>query len=413
MTDAPETEVEITRLGRHGDGVDASGAVFAPLTLPGERIAGRPDAKGRIAAPRILRASPDRAEPPCPAYGDCGGCQIMHASEDFAARWKSERIAVALAAQGLSAPLRPIAVSPPASRRRAVLSARRTRTGVLLGFHARRADRLVPLPGCRVLRAEITEAAPALAAIAALAASRRGELKLAVTATEGGLDVDLRGAPAPDGRTAAQAAALAGRAGWARLSWGAETLALARPPAVRFGRARVVPPPGGFLQATEEAEVTLAAAVAEALGPARRIADLFAGAGAFALRLAERAEVHAVDADAPALAALSAGWRAAAGGLRRVTTETRDLFRRPLLPAELARLDGAVIDPPRAGAAAQAQALARAALPRLAMVSCNPETFARDARTLVDGGWRLDWVQPVDQFRWSAHVELAAGFSRF
>jgi len=181
---------------------------------------------------------------------------------------------------------------------------------------------------------------------------------------------------------------------------------------IRFGRTAVTPPPGGFLQATREGETALLAAVREAVGGARRIVDLFAGAGTFALPLAEGAEVRAVEADAAHLAALAAGWRGAAGALKRVETERRDLFRRPLQPAELKGVEAVVIDPPRAGAAAQSEALARSAVPRIAAVSCNPETFARDARTLVDAGYALEWVRPVDQFRWSAHVELAAAFTR-
>ena len=405
------TEVEVARLGRHGDGVSADGGVFAPLTLPGELVAGEV-AEGRMEAPEVLRPSADRVAPPCPAFGACGGCQLMHASDAFVAGWKRDRIAEALASRGLAAELRGTATSPEGSRRRAVLSGRRLREGAAMGFHARRGARIVEIAPCRVLRPEIVAARAGLTALTALAASRKGEVKLAVTVTGGGLDVDLRGARPLDGRLAAQAAAMAGREGWARLAWEGEVLALARSPSVRFGSAAVVPPPGGFLQATEAGEAALAGAVAEAVGPARRVADLFAGCGTFALRLAETAEVRAVEADAAHLAALAAGWRAAGGRLKRVETETRDLFRRPLPPAELAKLDAVVLDPPRAGAKAQAEQLAASAVPRLAMVSCNPETFARDARALIDGGYSLDWVLPVDQFRWSAHVELAAQFTR-
>ncbi|MCC5983842.1 MAG: class I SAM-dependent RNA methyltransferase, partial [Rhodobacteraceae bacterium] len=195
----------------------------------------------------------------------------------------------------------------------------------------------------------------------------------------------------------------------ARLAWEGEVIALAALPAQTFGRAQVVPPPGAFLQATEDGEATLLAAVRGAVGDAARVADLFAGCGTFTLPLAERAEVHAVEGDAAMLAALDAGWRRAAG-LKRVRTETRDLFRRPLLADELACFDAVVIDPPRAGAAAQVAELARAQVPVIAAVSCNPVTFARDARVLVAAGYCLQTVQVVDQFRWSAHVELAARF---
>jgi 23S rRNA (uracil1939-C5)-methyltransferase len=199
--------------------------------------------------------------------------------------------------------------------------------------------------------------------------------------------------------------------GLARLTWEGETVALRTAPMQRFGAALVSPPPGAFLQATAEGEAALVAAVREATGPARRILDLFAGAGTFALPLAETADLHAVEGDAALLVALDKGWRQTPG-LHRVTTETRDLFRRPLEPDELGAFDAVVIDPPRAGAEAQTRALARARVPVIAAVSCNPVTFARDARILVEAGYRIDWVQPVDQFRWSAHVELVARLSR-
>jgi 23S rRNA (uracil1939-C5)-methyltransferase len=184
-----------------------------------------------------------------------------------------------------------------------------------------------------------------------------------------------------------------------------------RTPEVTMGRARVVPPPGGFLQPTRDGEAALMEAVGEAVGDAGRIADLFAGSGTFTLPLAEQAEVHAVEGEQDALAALDAAWRATPG-LKRVHCERRDLTQRPLLPAELKGVEAVIIDPPRAGARAQAEQLARGEVPRIASVSCNPATFARDARILIDGGYRLDWVQPVDQFRWSSHVELVAAFRR-
>jgi 23S rRNA (uracil1939-C5)-methyltransferase len=197
----------------------------------------------------------------------------------------------------------------------------------------------------------------------------------------------------------------------ARLSWDGEVVFQSEPPVLAMGVARVSPPPGAFLQATPEGEAALLRAVLEATDGARRVADLFAGCGTFALPVAQRAEVHAVEGSSQMLAALDHGWRTALG-LKRVSTETRDLFRRPLMPDELARFDAVVIDPPRAGAEAQIGQIAAAQLPRVAAVSCNPVTFARDARALVTAGYRLDWVQVVDQFRWSAHVELTACFTR-
>lgn len=401
----------IERLGRRGDGVAVRGdaRALASLTLPGEDIEGEAE-DGRIAAPRIVTPSVQRVAAPCPHYRACGGCALMHGSDDFVAGWKIGVVQAALAAQGIAASVAMAHVSPPRSRRRAVLSGRRTKKGTLLGFHRRFSEVVVDLADCMVLRPAILAALPDLRRLVVLGGSRAGELALTVTDTLTGLDVAVRGGKEISADLFAQLAALAREAGWARLVWGDEPLLL-RPPEVQFGRARVVLPPGGFLQATAEGESALLAAVRAIVGEAGRIADLFAGAGTFSLPLAERAEVHAVEGLSAPLAALDAGWRGAQG-LRRVTTETRDLARRPLLPDELARFDAVVIDPPRTGAAAQAAALAESAVPLVAWVSCDPVTFARDARRMIEGGYAMGPVGVVDQFRWSPHVELTAAFRR-
>ena len=198
--------------------------------------------------------------------------------------------------------------------------------------------------------------------------------------------------------------------GLSRLTWNGEIVALRAQPMLRFGRANVPLPYGAFLQATAEGEAALLAAVTETVAKARRITDLFAGIGTFALPLALTAEVHAVEGEAAMLMALDKGFRMAEG-LKRVTHEVRDLYRRPLEPDEFKGIDAVVIDPPRAGAEAQSHTLAKSKVPVIASVSCNPATFARDAKILIAGGYRLDWVQPVDQFRWSSHVEIAARFT--
>jgi 23S rRNA (uracil1939-C5)-methyltransferase len=392
----------IERLGHQGDGI-ATGPVFVPMTLPGEVVEAEVTGD-RAAGAKIVTPSPDRVAAPCPHYRACGGCAVMHGSDAFVADWKVGVVRQALAAQGLDAPVTALHTSPPASRRRATLAGRRTRSGALVGFHGRASATLVDIPRCRVLRPEIVAALPALAEVTGLAASRASEVALAVTLTDTGLDLAVTGARPWDARTlAAPLAAL----GFARITWNGERAVEATPPALRIGAAQVPLPPGAFLQATAEGQAALTDAVRRAIGPARRIADLFSGLGTFALPLAGTAQVHAVEADAALLAALDAGWRHAPG-LHRITTEVRDLFRRPLDPDELARFDAVVIDPPRAGAQAQTERLARARPPVIAAVSCNPATFARDARLLADAGYRLDWIEVVDQFRWSAHVELAA-----
>jgi 23S rRNA (uracil1939-C5)-methyltransferase len=280
----------------------------------------------------------------------------------------------------------------------------------LLGFHARGSDTLVAVPQCRLLHPELMKAFPALEALVMTGGSRKTELALTITRTLAGPDVSVTGGKPLDGQLRLELARVAETHGLSRLTWDKEVVALRTAPMQHMGRALVAPPPGAFLQATEEGESALIGAVQEAVGAARKITDLFAGAGTFALPLAATAEVHAVEGDAAMMAALDKGWRQAEG-LKRVTTETRDLFRRPLEPDEFRHVAAVVIDPPRAGAEAQTRTLAVAKVPVIAAVSCNPVTFARDARILTEAGYRLDWVQPVDQFRWSAHVELAARFS--
>lgn len=399
----------ITRLGHHGDGV-AEGPVFVPRVLPGEVVGGVIET-GRMAAPRIVTPSPERIRPPCPHYRACGGCALQHAREEFVADWKAGVIVQALAAQGLEAAFRAPHVSPLASRRRATFAGRRLKTGALVGFHGRASDVITPVPDCLILHPDLTGALPLLEEVTVMAASRKAVLSLALTRSEAGLDLAIAGGRSLDGALRAELGRWAGQAGLARMAYDGEVVALAAAPFHQIGRAQVTPPPGAFLQATIEAEAAMQAATREIAKGALRVVDLFAGCGTFTLPLAEAAEVHAVEGDAAMLAALDAGWRHATG-LKRVTHEVRDLFRRPLLPEELARFDVAVIDPPHARAEAQTDALAQSRVGRIAALSCNPVTFARDAKRLVQGGYRLEWVQLIDQFRFSPHVELAALFTR-
>lgn len=417
--------VTVRRLGHLGDGIAPSGAegdqsgdvsapVLVPGALPGEVVEGTlgdgPDGTARMSAARIVTPSPDRVRPPCPHARRCGGCALQHARDAFVADWKQEVVRRALAGQGMDTVFRPLLTSPAGSRRRAVLAGRRTKKGVLVGFHARGSDTIVPIGGCILLHPDLMAALSTLEAVTAALASRSATLSLTLTRSDTGLDLAIVGAPpvAPD-RVAALAE-IAAAAGIVRVSAGPEVLVQSALPTLCFGPARVVPPPGAFLQATAEGEAALLAAVGEAVGDAGSVADLFAGCGTFALPLAARCPVHAVEGDARMVAALVAAARHAPG-LRPVTTEVRDLFRRPLSADELSH-EAVVIDPPRAGAEAQMAELAASRVARVAAVSCNPVTFARDARILADGGYRLRWVQVVDQFRWSTHVELAALFTK-
>lgn len=402
----------IERLGHHGDGIakGPDGPIYVSQALPGEEVEGTLNGD-HLTDARIVTPSPDRKKPPCSHARTCGGCLLQHASDPFVENWKQGIVRGALSAQGLDAPFRPTLTSPPRSRRRATLAARKTKGGALLGFHARGSDLIIPVPNCQLLHPDIIATFPVLEAITRLGGSRTVELALTVTRSLAGPDISVTGGKPIESNLQLELARLAEQHGLSRLTWNGETVALRTAPMQRFGKALVAPPPAAFLQATEQGEAALLAAVTDAIGPARRIADLFAGCGTFALPLAEQAEVHAVEGDATMTAALEKAWRNTAG-LKKIVTETRDLFRRPLEPDEFKGIDAVVIDPPRAGAEAQFATLSRSKVPVIAAVSCNPATFARDARMLVQAGWTLDWVQVVDQFRWSSHVELAARFSR-
>ena len=400
--------ITIERLNIKGEGVSAGMTVVR--ALPGEEIEGDV-VDGRIAQPRIVTPSVQRVAAPCRHYKTCGGCALMHGSDAFVAGWKAEVVHHALHAQGLDAPFRPILTSPPGSRRRATLAGRRLKSGALVGFHGRASDTVTAIPDCRLLDPALIAALPAFEALVVEGASRKSEMRLTVTHFGNGVEVSVADGKPLDDALRQSLPRIASAHGLARLAWNGDVVFQDRAPVLVLGRAQVSPPPGSFLQATPQGQAALLTAVQDAVGPARKIADLFAGCGTFALPLADHAEVHAVEGAAPMLAALDQGWRTTQG-LKRITTETRDLFRRPLLPDELRTFDAVVMDPPRAGAEAQIAQLARAAVPVIAHVSCNPVTFARDAKTLIAAGYRLDWVQVVDQFRWSAHVELVARFSR-
>jgi len=373
-------------------------------------IAGELD-KGRIEAPRIVTPSPDRVTPPCAHYKGCGGCALQHASDGFVATWKVDVVREALRAQGIEVAISGPETSAPRTRRRATLSGRRTKKGALVGFHGRASGVITEMGGCTLLHPAILTGIAAFQALVIAGASRKAEMQFTVTQSKAGLDVVVRGGKPLDAPMRVSLSDLAAQHDLARLVWEDEVIVTRRAPEQTFGAAHVTPPAGGFLQATEAGQAALTDAVLRAVGPARRVADLFAGCGTFALPLARTAEVHAVESVGDMLAAMDRGWRQAKG-LKLLTHATRDLYRRPLLPDELAKFDAIVIDPPRAGAEAQMHEIARAQVPVVVAVSCNPVTFARDARILTDAGYSPEWVQVVDQFRWSPHVELAARFTR-
>ena len=413
-----EQDLIITRVGHQGDGIaeTPAGPVFAPLTLPGERV--RAEVRqGRAERAAILEPSPERVAPVSPHYGECGGCSLQHWASGPYLAWKREQVRLQLARERIDTEIDPTVASPPASRRRLALHARRKPDGrVALGFKARKSWSLVEISSCPVADPRLVAAFPALARVAdAVLDHPKSAPTLHATWTLTGLDVDVTGVERRSGGLSADrrrlAAARAAEADLARLTLAGEMLYLARQPMVRFGVAAVALPAGGFLQAVPEAEAAMVARAVEAVRGARRIADLFCGAGAFTFPLAEAAPVLAADSSAGAIAALK-GAVGATRGLKGVTAEARDLFRRPLSPHELKGCEAIVFDPPRAGALEQSRQIAGSGAAVVVGVSCNPATFARDARVLIDAGFRLERVTPVDQFLWSAHIELVGVFRR-
>lgn len=422
-----QLELTVETLGAQGDGQVRlpEGPLFLPQVLPGERVVARlgmRSAEGlRGEVIELLQASAERAEPPCPHFGPCGGCTLQHFAPEPYRLWKRGLLVDALhrrgfaEAEGLVAPL---VALPPGTRRRATLAARRVGKQVVLGFHGRGSHRIEDLRTCLILHPKLFAALEPLRAALSGVLPEGKEQSLAMTLTEGGVDLVLSLPAEPDLRGREALAALAVAGNLARLSiavaGGAPQPLLDRRPAqVALGGVPVALPPGAFLQATPEGEAALVEAVLAAIPPeSETVADLYAGVGTFTFPLARRGQrVHAVEGDASAVAALEAAARTS-GLFGRVTAERRDLERRPVLAEELEGGDVALFDPPRAGAKAQSAELAKSELPVVVAVSCNPATFARDARTLVDGGYRLESAVPIDQFPWTGHLELVARFGR-
>lgn len=398
----------IDRLGAQGDGIAGgeSGEVFISYTLPGETVTAA-RVKDRADLLAVLEPSPLRVAPACRHFTACGGCALQHMEEAAYRDWKRGRVVQALRGRRIETEVAPLVPCVKGARRRATFAVRRTEAGMLFGFNRHLSSEIVPIEECPILRPEIVAAFGTLRALAGLVCATPSPFHLAVTSTASGLDVAASGGGRLGDAQRRAAADFAIRAGLARLTVDGEIVIESKKPMVTFGTVSVAVPPGVFLQATQAAEQAMAGLVAAHLAKARRVADLFSGCGSFALRLAERSEVHAVENDAAALAALDHGFRFA-GGLKRVTAEKRDLFRRPLTFKELNAFDGVVFDPPRAGAEDQSKQLARSDVPFVAAVSCNPATLARDLAVLLEGGYRLAGVTPVDQFLWSPHVEAVA-----
>ena len=403
--------VTIGALGAGGDGVvETGGRAFVPFTLPGETVEiERHGNRGRLT--RIVAPSPERVDPPCRHFGVCGGCALQHMKRAAYLAWKRDVVLNSLRLHGVEATVAPVIAAETGSRRRATFSAVRTAAGVVLGYNQRRSTEIVAVEECPVLAPAIVSRVPALKDIAAIAIKRRRRARITVLLADNGLDIALDGGGRLDRTQIERLGAFAADPSLARLTVERETIFINRRPTIAADGAALLPPPAGFVQAVPAAEQALAEAVLAHVGEAAPVADLFAGIGTFALRLARRAPVTAVDGDAALLDALDAAARTATG-LKPVTTRRRDLFVNPLAATELDAFGAVVFDPPTAGAKRQAETIAQSGVPRVAAVSCNPATLARDARILIDGGNRLTGVQPVDQFLWSADIEVVATFER-
>ncbi|MGO1118535.1 class I SAM-dependent RNA methyltransferase [Rhodovibrionaceae bacterium A322] len=419
-----QAEVEISSIGGQGDGVALLDGrpVFVPLTVVGDRlrvrILGETTGSFRAESIELIEPGPDRADPPCSHYGPCGGCSLQHLSNEGYLSWKSGLLKEALKRQGFDPALvAPMVMIPPGRRRRTTLAARLANGQVRLGFHRKASPQLVDLQECHILTPTLFAAFPALRRGLAPLLEDRETADLTLTESETGIDLAITSRRAPDLAATEALSAMAEDLDLARISWAQRGESLApllerRAPLFTFGKVAVVPPAGGFLQPTAEGQKALVEAVLAAVPDGTKaVVDLFSGSGTFTFPLVDKASVHAVEGDAAALQALAAA-ASKQGLVGPVTQETRDLARQPLRAEELNRFDLVVFDPPRNGAKEQSAHIAASAVPTVVAVSCNPTTFARDARILREGGYDLVTATPVDQFPWTAHLELVAVFKK-
>ena len=409
-------QLVIDHVGHFGDGVAmaAGSSVYVPYALGGETVEvapvpGHPDRRRLL---QIDHASPERVTPFCPHFGVCGGCAIQHWNTERYRAWKRELVVETLAQAKIQCEVFPLIDAHGLGRRRVTLHARMGTHEVLkVGFAAAGSHDIVPVDRCPILDPGLHGALDVAWALAEPLISSAKPLDIQITATDSGLDVDMRGSGPLPAAMIAKLSGVAEQHRLARLTRHGELVLMRQSPTIRIGAAQLTLPPGSFLQATVAGEKALAALVTAHCTAAKNIADLFCGVGPFALRLATKSRIAAFDSDAGAVMALQKAAQATAG-LKPVKADMRDLFRRPLMPQELRDYDAIVLDPPRQGANAQVQQLAASKVPVVVSVSCNVATFARDARILLDGGYRIEGVTPVDQFRHTPHVELVARFRR-
>ncbi|MEN9894412.1 MAG: hypothetical protein RIR97_264 [Pseudomonadota bacterium] len=409
----------IARMGAEGDGIadSASGPVFVPFAIPGDVVSVvRIKNQGTVMA--VTSPSPDRVAPSCLHFGPdadggaCGGCNLQHMALPAYHAFKRDLVVHALKAKGLTPEIAPLVVAAPHERRRAVFTARKTEKELLLGFHQAGSHHIVSIQDCPVISKGLLARLGSLKTIGRALATSSEPFRMTVLETETGLDLALEGIKGlDDAKRRLGIETILREKGIARVSLNGETLIEPVTPVLRFGSIDVSPPSGGFVQATRQAEQVMVELVLGHLGKAKRVADLFAGSGTFSLQIARIARVHAVESDDKALKALDRAARMSQG-LKPVTVEKRDLFRRPLMAQELKTYDAVVFDPPRAGAEFQTQELARSGVRKIVAVSCNPLTLARDLALLTAAGYAIRFVTPIDQFLWSSHVEIVVGLEK-
>ncbi|MDG1298875.1 MAG: RsmD family RNA methyltransferase [Paracoccaceae bacterium] len=395
----------ILTLNDRAEGVTTDGT-RVPRALPGEEITLSKENQFKIVLP-----SKDRITPVCIHYKSCGGCSIQHVTQSFIKEWKSNVIKSCLSARGIETIIKPILTSQINSRRRVTLHGMKTKKSVTVGFFKKNTHELISTPSCELVDPEILSAFSLFEEITLLGATRKSIIEISVTVSKAGLDLNILNGKKLENQGIMKITALCQNFNIARITWNEDLLANFLNPTIEFQGIAITPPPNAFLQATEEGQEILIENAMLSVCNSDKVIDLFSGCGTFTLPAAKRSEVLAIDKTKSMLSAIEQAWRETSG-LKKVTSRSQDLFKEPVGKEELNSFDSAIIDPPRVGAEAQSRELAQSHIKRISSVSCNPKTFSRDAKILVDSGFKLDWVQPIDQFLWSSHIELVAQFSR-
>ncbi|MEM9329830.1 MAG: class I SAM-dependent RNA methyltransferase [Pseudomonadota bacterium] len=402
-------ELKIHSLARQGDGVATkdSETLYIPFSLPGETVTATSSGIRRDLI-SVIRQSSFRIDPICTHFGECGGCQLQHFSQEGYLAWKHALVYEALERVGISHAVDPLVCFDVASRRRCVFNVKHTAKGVVLGFAERSTDRIINITECPILVKDISDRLQDIKNVLSSLPYTKKSFRLSVLASEAGLDLALSSPQPLKQNTKEILARKALSFGFARLSSDGEVLVELKKPILRMGLCNLIPPPGAFVQAVRAAEATMSELVCTYLSDCKSVADLYSGIGTFALRLAENSMVWALEENAPSLQALDRAWRETGGKLKQIRIETRNLERRPVNFTELKKIDGLVFDPPRAGAEAQVRQIAKSKIGKVAAVSCNPITLARDLKLLLEGGYKIQQITPIDQFRFTPHVEVVA-----